>query len=79
MKLGTNDISNDVAQKDALSGILLMKLQLVFFGQIMHKSTIIHTMARQAWQKGVCHGRVAFDITFQHKTTFSTRVLALDR
>jgi len=25
-------------------------------------------------EKGVCHGRAAFDITFQHKTTLSLRL-----
>jgi len=28
-------------------------------------------VAHLAWKKGVCQGRAAFDITFQHKTTFS--------
>jgi len=31
----------------------------------------IHSGAHLAWKKGVCRGRAAFDITFQHKTTFS--------
>jgi len=29
----------------------------------------LHTMAHLAWEKGVCRGRAAFDIIFQHKTT----------
>ena len=29
------------------------------------------TVAHLAWKKGVCCGSAAFDITFQHKTTFS--------
>jgi len=29
--------------------------------------------AHLAWIKGVCHGRAAFDITFQHKITFSLK------
>jgi len=29
--------------------------------------------AHLAWKKGVCHGRAAFDITFQHKITFSLK------
>jgi len=35
---------------------------------------IFHTpmpVVHLAWKKGVCRGRAAFDITFQHKTTFS--------
>jgi len=27
-------------------------------------------VAHLAWKKGVCRGRAAFDITFQHKTPF---------
>jgi len=30
-------------------------------------------MAHLAWKKWVCRGRAAFDITFQHKTTFSLK------
>ena len=33
-------------------------------------------MAHLAWKKGVCHGRAAFGITFQHKTTFSLNIFA---
>jgi len=29
--------------------------------------------AHLACKKGVCHGRAAFDITFQHKTTLSLK------
>jgi len=31
----------------------------------------MYSGAHLAWKKGVCRGRAAFDITFQHKTTFS--------
>jgi len=31
--------------------------------------------AHLAWKEGVCHGRAAFDITFQHKTTFSFNIV----
>jgi len=34
---------------------------------------IVYTVAHLAWKKGVCRGRAAFDITFQHKTTFSLK------
>ena len=30
-------------------------------------------MAHLAWEKGVCRGRAAFDITSQHKTTLSIK------
>jgi len=30
--------------------------------------------AHLAWKKGVCHGRAAFDITFQDKTAFSLKI-----
>jgi len=29
--------------------------------------------AHLSWKKGVCCGKAAFDITLQHKTTFSLR------
>ena len=32
------------------------------------------TVAHLAWKKEVCRRRAAFDITFQHKTTFSLRL-----
>jgi len=31
----------------------------------------LYPVAHLAWKKGVCCGRAAFDITFQHKTTLS--------
>jgi len=33
----------------------------------------IYTVAHLAWKKGVCRRKAAFDITFQHKTTFSLK------
>jgi len=30
-------------------------------------------VARLAWKKGVCRGRAAFDIAFEHKTTLSLK------
>jgi len=44
-----------------------------FFGQVP-MFLIFHCrqpVAHLAWKKGVCHGRAAFDITFQQKTTLS--------
>jgi len=34
---------------------------------------IYQPVAHLAWEKGVCHGRAAFHITFQHKTTLSLK------
>ena len=34
---------------------------------------LFHSVAHLAWKKGVCHGRAAFHITFQHKTTLSLK------
>jgi len=33
-------------------------------------------VAHLAWKKGVCRGRAAFDIMFQHKTIVSLNTLA---
>ena len=37
-------------------------------------SDVLYTVAHLAWKKGVCRGRAAFDITFQHKTALSLKI-----
>jgi len=34
---------------------------------------IIQPVAHLVWKTGVCHGRAAFDITFQHETILSLK------
>jgi len=49
----------------------IMTLWKVYKSQVQTKP-----VAHLAWKKGVCCGRAAFDITFQHKTTLSLNTLA---
>jgi len=39
----------------------------------VQKLITTHAVVHLAWKKGACCGRAAFDITFQHKTTFSLK------
>ena len=40
---------------------------------LLINSLPLRSVVYLAWKKRVCHGRAAFDITFQHKTTLSLK------